>query len=657
MPTIDLAHFMLDEAFLDGCGGLLYRSGGTCTFDQDERALKFTGEADFLTYINGLPLAKWRTYADIPNVTLLFEVKGQVSAQVRRAYGHDEGGMLGVQEIDLAAVTHPMLLPEPSFADKAAGAATALEDGYVRYEVPLALDGAVMLGLVLYAPEGACLRDAWFATTVEAERTRPVKLALCTTTFRNEDYILPNMHAVQEALIDDGAWAEEHDADSFHMFVVDNGRTLSREVLEQAGFGVDEGEGGRLHVGAGMTVCPNPNVGGAGGFARGMIEALDDERGFTHVLLMDDDVKVLPESLKRTFALLQLACGRYRDAHVNGAMLNMQDPAKQYEDVGYVKQAGGYERHKTTMDMTRFGSLVRNELVDVEKPNSYGAWWYSCMPVSAIREHGLPLPVFVRCDDVEHGLRCDPTYMVMSGICVWHAQFLGRFRAAVDLYQYGRNMLIAASSTKKFSTPLFMAKYWRNFHMYVRYMSYDAADMWLDALEDYLRGPAWLAAVDGAGLLARNSKKNEQLVPLDELDPQVIEALDVNYDWLGKEESPRSTASKALGAFPHDRHMLPDALLIDEPGFVDYAGSLSPWQETARRRTLVALDGTGEHGNIRTLDRVRYRLLISRQRDLLARWWQHHERIEQEWFEARDYLTSQEFWREYLGLQPGVLTQ
>ena len=39
-----------------------------------------------------------------------------------------------------------------------------------------------------------------------------------------------------------------------------------------------------------------------------------------HCLFMDDDVRIFPESLKRTYNLLALARGRYRKAFVNGAM-------------------------------------------------------------------------------------------------------------------------------------------------------------------------------------------------------------------------------------------------------------------------------------------------------------------------------------------------
>ena len=135
------------------------------------------------------------------------------------------------------------------------------------------------------------------------------------------------------------------------MFVIDNGRTLDAEALS------DEG----------VTVLPNPNVGGSGGFARGMMEAMKHDENFTHVLLMDDDVSISTESLRRTFNLLSLATGKYKNAFINGAMLVAEEPNRQFEDVSYVVNSGAYasvKSNKYYMDQQQY--IVRNEHIDVE---------------------------------------------------------------------------------------------------------------------------------------------------------------------------------------------------------------------------------------------------------------------------------------------------
>ncbi len=102
--------------------------------------------------------------------------------------------------------------------------------------------------------------------------------------------------------------SDEPIAKGFHMFVVDNGRTLNVDEVSDDN----------------VTVIPNANVGGAGGFARGMMAALDIDA--THVLLMDDDVRVMPESFIRTFNLLSLRNDDYENAFINGAMLSLEAP-------------------------------------------------------------------------------------------------------------------------------------------------------------------------------------------------------------------------------------------------------------------------------------------------------------------------------------------
>lgn len=83
-----------------------------------------------------------------------------------------------------------------------------------------------------------------------------------------------------------------------HMFVhvIDNDRELDPSELDSED----------------LKVYMNNNVGGAGGFTRGMIEALELPKKPTHVLLMDDDVMVMPESLFRTYYLLRLLKDEYK---------------------------------------------------------------------------------------------------------------------------------------------------------------------------------------------------------------------------------------------------------------------------------------------------------------------------------------------------------
>lgn len=585
----------------------LYYRASDAVYDEESGALSFSGEVDFSTYFNALPLCKWKCYAHIGVIKLAIEIAG-AACEVFFAE-LCEGS-------NTAAVSPAPLTVSEKRHD------------FRMYEIEIPESDAPLISIVLRS-RGTCLvRSAKFLTEVELGSIRSVKLALGTTTFRKEEFIVPNIEAIKREVLACG----EPISSAFHMYVVDNGCTLDANALS------DEG----------VTVIPNANVGGAGGFARGMIAALDNDA--THVLLMDDDVCVSPESFKRAFNLLSLVREQYKDAFLNGAMLSLEQPNMQYEDVALVRKDGVYDRIKPDLRVDCVSDLVKNETIDVELENAYGAWWFCCIPMSAIRECGLPLPLFVRCDDVEFGMRCEPKMMCMGGICVWHASFEGRFRASVDCYQYVRNFLILIAVDGKSSERLFMLRFRRTFDIYMRSMNYESAELMLDGLEDYLKGPDYLAKVNGEELMKRNGAKNERLVPVSDLDETILSRVDIDCAYLGTPDK-RSKLARLLEMLPHDRHMLPDVLLSDAPASVYYSTGAYPAKRTMRRKTLVAFDATAENGHVRTMDRGRYRDLRKRYRHLKREYETRKEEVASTYREAMPYLTSEAFWRSYLEMK------
>ena len=63
-----------------------------------------------------------------------------------------------------------------------------------------------------------------------------------------------------------------------------------------------------------------------------MILAMEQQPKATHILLMDDDVAVSPESIKRTYNLLKILNDEYKNAFISGAMLNYEVGDEQWED-------------------------------------------------------------------------------------------------------------------------------------------------------------------------------------------------------------------------------------------------------------------------------------------------------------------------------------
>ena len=613
MRRFKLANVLLEaDDYLKEDLGLLYRTVGSARAYARDGVLYFSGELDFCTYFNAVSSAKWRKYAGLVSIRLHLELAGDPCR---------------VNTVGLA----PKGNDGPAAEVATGGALFDAATDFKTHEIDIPLADAVVSGFSLATAGRARVRNVYYYTLVQESQVKDVRIALCTTTFKKEDYIVPNIGRIRAGIVK----SDEPIAEGFHMFVVDNGRTLDAEALS----------------GNGVTVLPNVNAGGAGGFARGMMAALESEADFTHVVLMDDDVRMSVESLKRLHSLLSLASAGYARAFVNGAMLQLERPSLQFEDVSYVRKLGGFAKVKPDLLVDRRDGVMRNELIDVEVENAYGAWWFSCIPVGYIKEMGLPMPFFVRCDDVEYGLRCDPTYMTMNGICVWHARFEGRFNAAVACYQYVRNMLVTRSLHIRGGEQVFMLLYWRLFHIYIRTMDYAAAELWLDGLEDYLEGPEVLMQGDPFAKMGAAIAKAEKYLPVEDLDPQVMKRLEVNLSWLEGDYSGH-TLRKLLVAIPHDRHWFPDFMLSSKPAIISPSVSENfvPWYKTAMRKQLVAMTPDGKRGAIRTMDRARRRELLARYRNLMARYRNTREAVAEAYRGKMREMTSARFWRRYLGL-------
>lgn len=585
------------------------------SFEISDSGISFTGSADFFTYFNACSLGKWKRYAQVEEVFLQLEVDSLdgVFQWVGRSEKDDvtEAFESGLR---LRCVEH----------EKTAA-------GSYLLAIPVPATEKLVIGFTLQTYDRMKVKSGSYFTLVDEGEINPVVLALCTTTFKKEDYIVPNIKLVEDEILAPDDSIARH----FEMFVVDNGCTLDVEALSSE------------HV----HVLPNKNVGGAGGFARGMMEAMASERGITHVLLMDDDVSISAESIRRTFNLLSLAKGKYRDAFINGAMLTLGEPTRQYEDVSYVRYSGGYHKVKPDLFVDRAEDIVLNEAISVEVPNVYGAWWFSCIPVKRIREIGLPLPLFIRCDDVDFGLRAKATYMTMNGICVWHEGFEGRFRASVDCYQYVRNYLISIAADNIANEKLFMARAERTIRFNMRFMAYDTVELLLDAIEDYMKGPDFISQPNGDAIMKEKGAKNEQMISLDQLGMPEFEKV---IDRCAASDNVGSVVNafiKVWRTLPYDRHLAPKALLRNKRGTVVYTSSANFAWDSLLTNSIVAIDHNGRVASIRDIDHDRYSELMTRWRELKRDYKRRGESVRRAYREAQPRLTSWDFWEGYLGIK------
>lgn len=219
-----------------------------------------------------------------------------------------------------------------------------------------------------------------------------------------------------------------------------------------------------------LKIYHNPNTGGSGGFGRGMEKTRAEEAayGITHVVLMDDDVEVLPETFYRLYALLSLMKPEYRDEVVAGRMFRMDDRRVQYT-ASEIWNGGDIRHVGWNLDMTEKCNLEHMN----EANGEYSGWWFACFPMDYVRENS-PLPFFLHCDDAEYGLRHGGKPVVLNGIQVWHETYEYRQSPVIAYYDM-RNMLIVNAVHGSGTDPKQLYGFWKKviseFHVKKDYLS------------------------------------------------------------------------------------------------------------------------------------------------------------------------------------------
>jgi len=318
----------------------------------------------------------------------------------------------------------------------------------------------------------------------DAQPSHDVRLALSITTFNRHAYVVPTVKKVL-------ALVRGLDAlrGRVRVLVVDNADN------------VDFGEPGADD----LTVVANRNLGGAGGFARGLMW-LRTQGWATHVLFMDDDINLEAESLVRTMALFAYATDKKLCVH--GAMLSEERQWMQFE-------AGSKYLWRSLYPLRALGQEddLRDRRLAVrdakERRFAYSAWWYTAFPIDITRDN--PMPVFVRGDDVAFGLMHTGRHTVtLNGVVVWHADFHLKNNPSSLFYEM-RNF--ATIDTLVFDRhrwwhlgQRFLALSFRNLFGF----RYSSAEYMIRGMRAYLAGPDALAQVDHAALHDELRKVSEE---------------------------------------------------------------------------------------------------------------------------------------------------
>ena len=270
----------------------------------------------------------------------------------------------------------------------------------------------------------------------------------------------------------------------------------TRKVADEPGYTEAAAAlGDRLHI------FDQGNLGGSGGYARIMYEALRLTDS-PYVLYMDDDIAIEPDSILRALALSRFAKSPML---VGGQMLNLQDRSHlhcmgeaidrhtfMWTAAPFVEYDHDFAKYPLR---DRDNSKNLHRRIDVEG----NGWWMCMIPRECAEQIGLPMPLFIKWDDWEFALRAAkagyPTATV-PGIAIWHMAWSDK-DDAIDwqAYFHLRNRLVVASIHHDGPIGGILQSMAKATAKHLLCLEYSTVAIQNEAIRDFLAGPDHIRAL------------------------------------------------------------------------------------------------------------------------------------------------------------------
>jgi galactofuranosylgalactofuranosylrhamnosyl-N-acetylglucosaminyl-diphospho-decaprenol beta-1,5/1,6-galactofuranosyltransferase len=463
---------------------------------------------------------------------------------------------------------------------------------------------------------------AW--TVPPPPRIRPVAAVICTYN-RADDCV-----ETLAAIAGDPGLLQYVDA----VYVVDQGTDTvdSRERFAAVA----------ASLGDRLVYLRQPNLGGAGGFTRGLFE-VTAVAGAEHanVIFMDDDILCEPETIAR----LNAFANRTVEPTIVGAqMLNLLHPEQLHvgaETASLPLLAAGIPSPNAlqTEDVTQERQEIR---VDA----GYNGWWSCLIPAEIVAAIGYPLPLFFQWDDIEYGFRSRAAgfaTVTLAGAGVWHADF--GWKDWDDWHRYFniRNALVTAALHSPFGRYPLGRNLMASLGHYLVSMQYGLAHTLVKAIEDFCAGPDVLS--DG-GVAAAAEIRAERAAY-----PETVRHPASAVPGIGAAEAsitvtpgpPRLKVPAILGRVLGQVRGTTDR----RPAGIQVADA--HWYHIARFETIVITDASQEGVRVRRRDPERARALLTRGTRAIAHLVRSAPELREQYRAAMPVLTSRENWARLFG--------
>lgn len=435
---------------------------GSATRERDRAVLQPHTRVTTNTYFGRFPASYWQRWTTVTEVGVELTVTGDCRVELFASDTNKVPRCVEVAEVCDSAGSD-------SAGSDSAGDVVRLTGRVDRF-----VDGGGMWLQLSTASTGATVqRVRW--TVQRPARLRPSAVVICT--YNRADECLETLRE----LVADPDSLDVVDA----VYIVDQGTDA---VASRARFtGIADALGQRLRY------IRQPNLGGAGGFTRGLYE-VSRVSDHADVLFMDDDVQCEPDIIIRLTAFANCAS---EPVIVGGQMLNLLHPTflhvgAEYADLEGLTAGLAMPRAMDETDLLGIDERLLRNVQDERVDTAYNGWWACLLPSEVVAKVGYPLPFFFQWDDIEYGYRArrhGVATVTLPGAGLWHADFGWKDWDEWHRYFNLRNALITAALHSGFDVKRVGAVLASLIARQLVAMQYGLSATLLKAMEDFLSGP------------------------------------------------------------------------------------------------------------------------------------------------------------------------
>jgi len=579
----------------------------------------------YATYFNSLSIEKWKKYTDIRNIRLCILYVGRCKLKLIN-YRIDKENKIDSSFIIDDRCINTELYDQVLDTDDSSWSVIEIPD-YV-------IEGIVGFEIYDVSPTFQLI-EGYYEGDISEESIHEVKLALNICTCNREKEITNTLKVLSAKILNDqyDKNPQNHKksqyedlSDNLEVYIQDNGQTLD----------IDSIESDKIHI------VYNKNCGGSGGFTRGLIEIMHRMNAFpaTHVIMMDDDIEIHPETLFRTYSILKCRKSEYADITIGGAMFDLDHPLVQIES-GALWKSGRTVHNKFSVEMSSTAACVINEL---EEPADYNAWWYYCMPISFIRPDNLPMPMFIGGDDIEYGLRNMGQLFLLNGICVWHEPSENKYSTSRVYYSHRNMLMINSLHCDGYGYLSFAKALLERVVKQLAMLRYNSADLLIRASEDYLKGIDYIKTQDAVELNSEIANMGYSFAP--------IEDIFIYDNSCYRQPAPKLKGlwNKLVYALTLSGTFLP-AKNRSKTG----ALMLHPMESSAfdvyREEKIFYYDDKYKRGFMVQRDRARAVNILVKTIGVIFKASINYKKAKYDFKTRVGEVTSETFWREYLGIE------